>query len=86
MDIDVVSVRRVDGDGNLKAFVDVRLGGEIIVKGFSVMHGKNGTFVSMPRRAGRDGRWFDILSPLDESWKTRLEEKVLSAYEEGAAA
>ncbi|MCG3176390.1 MAG: putative septation protein SpoVG [Candidatus Omnitrophica bacterium] len=86
MDIDVVSVRRVDGDGNLKAFVDVRLGGEIVVKGFSVMHGKNGVFVSMPRRAGRDGRWFDILSPLDESWKSRLEEKVLAAYEEGPAA
>jgi len=79
--VEVVDIRKIIGNGNLKAFADVKVDGKLVIKGFTVMQGKNGVFVSMPRKAGRDGRWFDILTPVDEELKRELEEKVLGAYD-----
>ena len=81
MEVEVVDIRKIVGDGNLKAFADVKIGGSLIIKGFSVMQGKKGVFVSMPRKANKEGRWFDVLSPLDEELKQTLQDKVLEAYE-----
>ena len=80
MDVEVVDIRKITGDGNLKALADVRVGEGLVIKGFCVMQGKNGIFVSMPRKATKDGRWFDILEP-DDVLKRRLEDKVLESYD-----
>ena len=80
MDIEVVDIRKITGDGNLKAFADVRVAGSLVIKGFCVVKGKNGIFVSMPRKASKDGRWFDILEP-NEVLKHELEDKVLESYD-----
>ena len=80
IDIEVVDIRKITGDGKLKAFADVKIGDCLVVKGFCVMQGKNGIFVSMPRKASKDGRWFDILEP-EDSLKRELEDKVLESYD-----
>ena len=80
IDIEVVDIRKITGDGKLKAFADVKVGDCLVVKGFCVMEGKNGIFVSMPRKASKDGRWFDVVEP-DESLKRELENKVLESYD-----
>lgn len=85
--VEVVDVRLGEGEGNLKAFADVRFEvagdadceGFMVVRGFCVLHGKNGVFVNSPRKATKDGRWFDILE-LDERVKKDVEQKVLEAY------
>ncbi len=82
--VEVVDLRKVSGGGNVRAFADVKVGGNLVIKGFSVMQGKRGVFVSMPRKAGKDGRWFDILTPLDEKLKREFEDKVLEAYDQGS--
>ena len=82
MEVEVVDLRRLNGDGNLKAFADVKVGGSLIIRGFSVVQGKNGVFASMPRKAGKDGRWFDTLEPIDDELRKELQEKVLEAYEQ----
>ena len=81
IDVEVVDIRKITGDGNLKAFADVKLGGKLVIKGFTVTQGKGGVFVSMPRKAGKDGRWFDILTPLSDELKQEFQEKVLEAYD-----
>ena len=80
IDIEVVDIRKITGDGKLKAFADVRVGDSLVIKGFCVMEGKNGIFVSMPRKASKDGRWFDVVEP-DESIKREIENKVLESYD-----
>jgi stage V sporulation protein G len=80
MDVEVVDIRKITGDGKLKAFADVKIGDHLIIKGFCVMEGKNGVFVSMPRKASKDGRWFDVVDA-DESFKRELEQKVLESYD-----
>ena len=79
-DVEVVEIRKAMGDGNLKALADLKINGNLLIRGFSVMQGRRGVFVGMPRKTGRDGKWFDILTPSDEL-KIRFEEKVLEAYD-----
>lgn len=84
MTIEVVDMRRVMGDGNLRAFADIKVGDVLLVKGFSVLNGKSGIFVAMPRKAGKDGRWFDILTPLSDEVRKEIEDKILVAYDQEA--
>ncbi len=89
IDAEVVDVRKITGVGNLKALADVKVAGKLVIKGFSIMQGKRGVFVSMPRKAGKDGRWFDILTPLSDELKREFQDKVLEAYDketDGVAA
>lgn len=81
LEIEVVDIRKIITDGSLKAFADLKIGGSVIVKGFSVLNGKSGLFVTMPRKAGKDGRWLDILTPVNDEIKKEIEDKVLDAYE-----
>ena len=81
LDLEVVDIRKSINDGNLKAFADVKVGGSLIIKGFSVMQGRHGVFVTVPSRVGKDGRWFDILVWTDEKVKREIEDKVLEAYD-----
>lgn len=93
--VEVVDVRLVTGDGKLKGFADVRftvagaedLDGELVVKGFSILEGKQGAFVAMPRKASKDGRWFDVIEP-NEVLRVAIEEGVMESYrkELGATA
>lgn len=82
----IVSVHRTEGTGNLKAFVDIRIGGALEIRGCTVMEGKNGIFVSLPRRVGRDGRWSDVVVASDEALKNLYQEEILKAYEQQADA
>ncbi len=79
--IEVVDIRKITGDSKLKALADVKIAECVIVKGFSVMDGKNGIFVSMPRKVGKEGQWADTLTPLSEDFKQELQDKVLEAYD-----
>lgn len=80
MDIEVVDIRKVNSE-TLKAFADIRMGGCAVIKGFSVMKGKNGVFVSMPRKQGKDGRWFEVFSPENDEFKAVIQDKVMEAYD-----
>lgn len=80
LDVQVVDIRKVTGNGNLKAFADVKVGGSLLIKGVCVMNGKKGVFVSMPRKAAKDGRWLDMLEP-EAALRQEIEDKVLESYD-----
>jgi len=79
--IQVSRIYRVDGESKLKAFADVSFAG-IVVKGFSVVDGSKGLFVSMPRHQGKDGKWYDTVYPATKELKAQLSAVVLTAYKE----
>jgi stage V sporulation protein G len=80
MDVEVADIRKISGMGNTKAAADVRIGDELLIKGLFVMQGRKGLFVSLPRKAGKDGRWHDVLE-VGSSLKDQIESKVLESYE-----
>ena len=77
--ISVSRIYKVDSDSKLKAFIDVSCSG-IVVKGFSVVNGSKGLFVSMPRHQGKDGKWYDTVYPATKELKQQLSELILEAY------
>ena len=80
-DMEVVDIRKVIGNGKLKAFAALKVGGALIIKGFKIFDGSNGLFVSMPSRPDKDGKWVDTLTPLNEEVKREIEGLVLEAYD-----
>ena len=82
MEVNTISVSRIfklDTDSKLKAFADVSFSG-IVIKGFSVVNGEKGLFVSMPRHQGKDGKWYNTVTPTTKELKQQLTEVVLEAY------
>lgn len=77
---EVSGIRKLDGEGKTKAFCDVSICGTLLVRGFRVVEGKNGMFVGMPRRQGKDGQWYETVSLLNEELKGKLNDIVLEAY------
>ena len=76
---EIVQMRRLKGEGKAKAFCDIALSG-FVIKGFSVVEGKKGLFIGMPRQQGKDGKWYEMVSPLDEGTRATLSEFILEAY------
>lgn len=53
--LEVARLCKLDGDSALKAFADVIVAEQVLVKGVRVVEGKNGLFVSMPQNQGKEG-------------------------------
>jgi stage V sporulation protein G len=65
----------------LRAFVNVTLDGEFVVRGLKIINGPNGYFVCMPSRKQADGTHRDICHPINNKSREHLEKTILSAYE-----
>jgi len=82
MEEEIISVSRIYKLGvnsKLKAFADVLFLG-LEIKGFSVIDGEKGLFVSMPRHLGKDGKWRDTVTATTKELKQQLCAVVLEAY------
>jgi len=73
-------VNRVENMNNVKAFVDVVIAGHFVCKGFKVMDGQKGLWVSMPSRS-KGGQWEDIFHPITSEGRAKLFELILEKYE-----
>jgi stage V sporulation protein G len=81
LDFKVIRLHKLNGNGMTKAMCDVALCEEFVVKGFRVVQGKRGLFVSMPQDPGKDGKWYDRAYPLSTTIREELDKVILSAYE-----
>ncbi len=86
MELAVKRLVKFDGDGSLKAYVDLGIGDVLLIKGLRVVEGKNGLFVSMPRQQGKDHRWYDSVVVLTKETKTEIARVVLEAYQRDGSA
>ena len=79
--IEVARLYRVDNGSSLKAFVDVIVNEEVLVKGIRVFKDRDGNeSVSMPKQQAKNGKWYETVSLLSEEAKQELQEVVLEAY------
>lgn len=79
-DVTDVKIRKLDGTGNVLAFADVTLFGKYVVRGFKVMTGENGPWVSMPSQRDKDGNWRDSFFPLNKPARSGLTGSILNKY------
>lgn len=81
IDIEVKRLHKLEGDGKLKGFADIAIANLLLIKGLRIVEGKNGLFVGMPRRPGKDGQWYPSVFPLNDEVKAQLNEVVLQSYQ-----
>jgi len=81
LEFKVTRLHKLDGDGAIKAFCDVCICDEFLVKGFRIVQDKDSLFVGVPQDSGKDGKWHDKAFPLTASVREALNTAVLSAYE-----
>ena len=67
------------GESKTAAFFDIQTEEEIIIKGFRIVNGANGLFVSVPDEKGKDGNFHDkVIVP--KELKEKLEKMALDEY------
>lgn len=63
-----------------KAFFDAQTDDGIIIKGFRLVEGANGLFVSPPSEKGKDGKYYDTVI-LPKEMRQDLEKLAMAEYE-----
>ena len=81
--IEVDRIYRFENGGQLKGFADIVIGGLFAVKGFRIVDGKKGLFVSMPSEMGKDGAWYNTFKPITKEAQAELNKTVIDAYNAG---
>ena len=81
MDITDVRVRKVGGDGKMKAVASVTFDNDFVVHDIKVIEGQNGLFIAMPSRKTPDGEYRDIAHPINSDMRGRLQGLILEQYE-----
>ena len=79
--LEVKRMFKLDNDSSTKAMVDIAIAGDFLVRGFRVVSGKKGLFVSPPGEQGKDGKWYRKAYPLTKEVEAELSKVVLEAYE-----
>ena len=65
----------------LKAFVDIKIGDELLIKGIRLLSSKKGElFVSMPSDKSKEGKYFETVKVLTDEAKNELHDVILNAY------
>ena len=81
MNITDVRIRKGGEEGKMKAIASVTFDDEFVVHDIKVIEGRNGLFIAMPSRKMNDGNYRDIAHPLISETRVRINNAVLSAYE-----
>lgn len=82
MEITDVKVRRVTGEGKMKAYVSITLDGSFAIHDIRVVEGQKGLFVAMPSKKLPNGEFRDIAHPINAATRQMLQERILQAYAE----
>jgi len=68
-----------EGSGKTAAFLDVQTNDGITIKGFRLVNGSNGLFLSSPDQKGKDGKYYETVI-LPKEMKSDLEKIALEEY------
>ena len=82
MEITDVRVRMVSKDSKMRAVVSITIDDMFVVHDIKVIEGDKGMFIAMPSRKAGDGEYRDIAHPINSETRDRLQEIILSKYEE----
>ena len=77
----IVRMNKVENFGKLRAFFDLLTGDGFTIKGFKIMEGINGLYVSMPSTKDKDGKYNDDVYCVKEI-KDNLKKLAIEHYKE----
>ncbi len=81
MKVEIARIYKLEGKSSIKAFADIVVENCFLIKGIKVIEGKNGLFVGMPSKLGKDGKAYITAFPITKEGRKELVTAVLEAYE-----
>ena len=84
MEITDIRVRKVAGEGKLKAYVTVTFDDCFVVHNVKIIEGKTGVFIAMPSRKTSAGDYKDVAHPIHPEFRAEMQQKILDKYDSGA--
>lgn len=82
MEITDIQFRHLNHEGRLRAMVSVTFDRTFAVHDIKIIDGPDRLFLAMPSRRMPDGRYRDIVHPVGPDMREKLEDAVLSEYQE----
>lgn len=82
MNVTDVRVRKIKGEGRMKAVASVTFDDAFVVHDIKVIEGQSGMFIAMPSRKTPDGEYRDIAHPINSETRTQLQTLILEKYNE----
>jgi len=86
MNITDIRIRKVAGEGKLKAYVTVTFENCFVVHNVKVIQGESGVFIAMPSRRTKNGEYKDVAHPINTDFRARMQEQILNAYSQAGDA
>ena len=83
MQITELRIRKVEGEGKLRAYVTVTFDNCFVVHNVKIIEGKNGLFIAMPSRKTASGEYKDVAHHISPDFRAELQKKVLDEYNAG---
>lgn len=74
----IIRMNKLDG-GKTAAFFDIQTNDNIIIKGFRLVTGSNGFFISSPDEKGKDGKYYETVT-LPKEMKQQLEKIAVEEF------
>lgn len=77
-----ITCKPYSGNSKTKAFVDLELDETLVIKGLTLVEGKDGLFLSYPSTKGKDGKYYNSVYSLDKEWNNFLQDACIKKYNE----
>ncbi|MEW6195629.1 MAG: septation protein SpoVG family protein [Bacteroidota bacterium] len=75
----IVRMSKLDSSTRTAAFLDVQTDDGITIKGFRLVNGKGGLFVTSPEQKSKDGKYYEMVS-LPRGIKQQIEKIAIAEY------
>ncbi|MGE4548619.1 MAG: septation regulator SpoVG [Intestinibacillus sp.] len=80
MEITDIKFRHFENEGRLKALVSITFDGTFAVHDIKLIDGQDRLFLAMPSRRMPDGKYRDIVHPIGNELRDKLEDRVITEY------
>ncbi|MEW6708973.1 MAG: SpoVG family protein [Candidatus Riflebacteria bacterium] len=66
----------------LRAFAEITLDGQLVIKDFQIFQSDRGPWVGMPSRKMPDGNWRELVFPISTELQETISGTILRAYQD----
>lgn len=77
-----ITCKPYSGSSKTKAFIDLALDGTLVIKGLTLVEGKEGIFLSFPSAKGKNGKYYNSVYSMDKEWLKQLQDACIKKYNE----
>ncbi|MBP5442896.1 MAG: septation regulator SpoVG [Treponema sp.] len=83
MQVTEVRIRKIEGEGKLKAYVTVTFDDCFVIHNVKIIEGKEGLFIAMPSRRTASGEFKDVVHPISPEFRQALQDRIVNEYNSG---